>query len=85
VYWNLIQQALNRIAEEPLCVGSKSCEELRPGLRSLHVARIAARQSSAAHIVYYSAAKAGETWSVAVIRVLHDRMNPELHIESDRG
>jgi plasmid stabilization system protein ParE len=80
VYSGLIQKALRRIAEEPLCVGSKSVEELRSGLRSLHVAQVAGRQSAAARVIFYSAVKVGETWSVTVIRVLHDRMDPDLHI-----
>jgi toxin ParE1/3/4 len=80
LYWNLIQQALKRIRDEPLCVGSKSCEELRSGLRSLRVARVADRQSAAAHVIYYCAAKISENWTVTVIRVLHDRMDPELHL-----
>ena len=79
----LIQQALKRIAEEPLCIGSKPCEEIRGELRSLHIARAATRQSATAHVIYYSAAKLGENWSVTVIRVLHDRMDPELHIANE--
>jgi toxin ParE1/3/4 len=80
VYETLIRQALKRIAEDPLCLGSKSCEELGSELRSLHVARVAVRQSAAAHVIYYSAAKLGENWTVTVVRVLHDRMDPELHL-----
>jgi toxin ParE1/3/4 len=82
-YSNLIQKTLRRIAEEPLCIGSKSIEELRSGLRSFHVAHVAGRQSAAAHVIYYSAARLGETWSVTIIRVLHDRMDPERHIANE--
>jgi plasmid stabilization system protein ParE len=83
VYETLIRRALNRIAENPLCLGSKSCEELGSGFRSFHVARVAVRQGAAAHVIYYSAVKIGENWSVTVIRVLHGRMDPELHITRD--
>jgi toxin ParE1/3/4 len=84
VYWNLIQQALKRIADEPLCVGSEACEELGAGFRLLPVARVAARQSAAAHVVYYKAAEVNDAWSVTVLRVLHNRMDPERHVPGEK-
>jgi toxin ParE1/3/4 len=85
IYSDLIQQTLHRIADEPLGIGSKSCEALRAGLRSLRIARIANRQSAAAHVVYYSASQVGGIWSVTVVRILHDRMDPERHITGELG
>jgi len=83
VYWNLIQQTLKRIAQEPLCVGSESCEELGCGFRLLPISRVASRQSAAAHVVYYKAAKVNDAWSVTVLRVLHNRMDPERHVPGE--
>jgi toxin ParE1/3/4 len=81
IYATLMQQALDRIAKDPACLGSKPCDDLRAGLRSLHLARVAQRQGAAAHVIYYAAEQKGQGGSlVKVIRVLHDRMDPEIHI-----
>jgi toxin ParE1/3/4 len=84
IYATLMQQAMDRIANDPEGLGSKPCDHLLAGLRSLHLARVAQRRGAAAHVIYYASERAGDgSWLVRVIRVLHDRMDPELHITSD--
>ena len=84
VYAALIHSALDRIADDPVGLGSKSCDELLAGLRSLHLARVAKRQAAASHVIFYTAERESEgAWSITVVRVLHERMDPERHIPSD--
>jgi toxin ParE1/3/4 len=81
VYAALIHSALDRIASDPDGLGSKPCDELWVGLRSLHLARVAHRQSAASHVIFYMAKRDSEgAWSITVVRVLHERMDPERHI-----
>ena len=84
IYATLIQQALDRIANDPEGLGSKPCGDLAAGLRSLHLVRVARREGAAAHVIYHAPERAGDGgWLVRVIRVLHNRMDPALHITSD--
>ena len=72
-YAALIEQALALLAENPLRAASRGRDELRPGVRSLHLSRVAARRHAAAHILYYHLAAGG---GVVILRVLHERMEP---------
>ena len=71
-YGDLIREAVARVARGPYGLGTRARDDLRPGCRSFHVARIAGRSRAARHIVFYRVA-ADE---VIVLRVLHDAMNP---------
>lgn len=76
-YAALIEHALALLAEGPSRAASRGREELRPGVRSLHLSRVAARRHAAAHILYYHlAAGGGGEQPVVILRVLHERMEP---------
>ncbi len=76
-YAGLIEHALALLAENPLRAASRGRDELRPGVRSLHLSRAAARRHAASHILYYHlAAGTGGEQHVVILRVLHERMEP---------
>lgn len=76
-YAALIEHGLALLAQDPLRPASRRRDELRPGVRSLHLSRIAARRHAAAHILYYHIAEtAGGAQDIVVLRVLHERMEP---------
>jgi toxin ParE1/3/4 len=81
-YYHLILAAVERIAENPFCIGTKACDELSPGLRSFHIGTAASRQSAASHVLYFQTVPSpdGEP-DIRIARILHDRMDPERHIE----
>jgi toxin ParE1/3/4 len=71
-YSDLIRDAAARVARDPFGLGTRSRDELRPGCRTFHVARVAGRSSAARHVVFYRLA----VDEIVVLRVLHDSMNP---------
>lgn len=64
-YLNEIRSAIERIADDPH--RGRSCDEIREGYRRYSVGR---------HILFY-VVSAGD---VDVIRILHQRMDPERHL-----
>ena len=76
-YAELIEQGLALLAEDPRRPASRERDELRPGVRSLHLSRAAARRHAAAHVLYYHiAVEADGAHAVVILRVLHERMEP---------
>jgi toxin ParE1/3/4 len=76
-YAALIEHALALLQENPLRAASRERDDLRPGVRSLHLSRVAARRHAASHILYYHLAVAGDGGQhVVILRVLHERMEP---------
>lgn len=76
-YAALIEHGLALLAEDPHRPASRSRDELRPGVRSLHLSRAAARRHAASHVLYYHiAARADGAQDVVILRVLHERMEP---------
>ena len=76
-YAALVEHALALLGENPHRPASRGRDELRPGVRSLHLSRAAARRHAASHILYYHlAAGADGASDVIVLRVLHERMEP---------
>jgi len=83
-YATLIRAAIERVRDDPRCIGSKAREDILPRLRSLHLNLAARRHGAAAHILYYEERTTPEGAAIVVIlRILHDRMDPELHIAGD--
>jgi toxin ParE1/3/4 len=76
VYRNTLIQAIGEFAEGPDIVGSKTRDEIMPGLRTLHVACHGRRGR---HFLMYRMA-AGET--IEIIRILHDSMDFQRHFAS---
>jgi toxin ParE1/3/4 len=57
-------------------------DDLSTGLRSFPITRAAGRAGAASHVLYYERETMHEGKSgIVVIRILHDRMDPERHIE----
>lgn len=76
-YAALIEHGLALLAKDPHRPASRSGDELRPGVRSLHLSRAAARRHAASHVLYYHiAARADGAQDVVILRVLHERMEP---------
>ena len=76
-YAALIEHAIALLVESPLRAASRERDDLRPGVRSLHLSRVAARRHAASHILYYHLAAAGDGGQhVVILRVLHERMEP---------
>ena len=81
VYATLIEQTFALLAEEPARPGSKTRDDISPGLRSFHVGYAAQRRSAASHIVFYEVGDMGDGRSgIVIIRILHERMDPERHL-----
>jgi toxin ParE1/3/4 len=83
-YTDLFHHAARLIAAEPRRVGSKSRDDLRSGLRSLHLDRAAGRQGASAHMLYYveSVLEDGAP-GVTILRILHHHMDPGRHLVGD--
>lgn len=76
-YAALIEHAMSLLAKNPLRPASRARDELRPGVRSMHLSRAAARRHAAAHVLYYHlVAGADEAQEIVILRVLHERMEP---------
>ncbi|CAK7255438.1 MULTISPECIES: type II toxin-antitoxin system RelE/ParE family toxin [unclassified Shinella] len=76
-YAALIEHDMDLLAENPLRPASRARDELRPGVRSMHLSRAAARRHAAAHVLYYHlAAGTDEAQDIVILRVLHERMEP---------
>ena len=78
-YRALILLALESIAENPLRPSSQAHDEVRPRLRSFRIALAGARTAMASHSLWYlEPARGADT--VFVLRILHERMDPQLHL-----
>jgi len=83
-YAVLLRSAIERVADQPKCTGSKARDDILDGLRSFHLGLAARRQSAASHVLFYEQRTAAEgAGFVVILRILHDHMDPELHIERD--
>jgi toxin ParE1/3/4 len=80
-YAGLLERAAELIAEQPRRPGSRDRGILAAGLRSLHVELAATRRGAGVHCIYYTddSAKAPRVY-VIILRVLHERMDPALHL-----
>lgn len=68
-YRALIEHALTELLEYPQHPLSRERNEIRPGIRTLHIAR---RGRPASHFVVYRATPQGD---IQVIRLLHEAMD----------
>ncbi|MEQ8693888.1 MAG: type II toxin-antitoxin system RelE/ParE family toxin [Gammaproteobacteria bacterium] len=84
-YRGLLTAAMRRIAAAPEGRATMDRSELLAGLRSLHI-RHSRNESSEApvgnpvHVIFY---RAVEPDLIEIVRVLHDRMEPSRHMESE--
>lgn len=78
-YAQLFDRAFERITLDPFGLGTRGREPSGSGRRSLHLARVAARRSSARHVLFYRVI--GD--EVVVMAILHDAMDPALHVRDE--
>ena len=79
-YVALLAVAFRAIAGKPDGPTTRDRKELAPGVRSFHLRHARSRGVAVkdpVHIVYYRVTKAV---SIDIVRVLHERMDPTLHI-----
>lgn len=74
IYLTTILDALESLGSGPDVLGSVSRDEIRPRLRSLHVARHGRRGR---HVIMY---RPGQGQVIEVLRILHDAMDLTRHI-----
>ena len=68
-------------ADNPERPGSRSREEIAPGVRSLHIELAARRLGAAAHILYYCRGRLESGGpAVIILRVLYEGMEPLRHL-----
>jgi toxin ParE1/3/4 len=75
VYSETLIAAMDALRDGPEVSGSKARDDIGPGIRLMHVAR-GGRKGR--HLVMYRVAE-GEPDSIAVLRLLHDAMDPPRH------
>jgi len=73
-YRNAIVQTIGELADGANVAGSKTRDEIMPGLRTLHVARQGRRGS---HFLIYRVTPKS---TIEIVRILHDRMDLQRHI-----
>ncbi|KAA0679736.1 type II toxin-antitoxin system RelE/ParE family toxin [Roseomonas genomospecies 6] len=80
-YKELIAKAVEMVAEDPDRGGSWDRGRIVPGLRAFHLEQAAGRRGAAAHTLYYTVERlAGEPQGIVILRLLHERMEPDRRI-----
>lgn len=80
-YRDIIQRAFDMIEGDPMRAGSRALPEFGLQVRQLHLGSAVGRRNRAAHFVIYHVGDKGRSgWTVTVIRILHERMDPDLHL-----
>jgi toxin ParE1/3/4 len=80
-YAVLLYAGTQSVANNPERPSTRKCDALWLGLRSFHIRHVRpATVKRPAHIVYYRAIRPG---LVEVVRILHERMDPSLHLSAD--
>jgi len=85
-YTALIDAAMRQVADEPEGAATRDRNVLHRGTRSLHLRHVRANPSEAkvknpVHVLYY---RSVGPELVEIIRVLHERMDPNRHIGAIR-
>ena len=80
-YAELIERAIQMVADDPERPGYRQRDDLANGVRSFHVELAARRWGAASHVLYYLRGRLGDGCEgVIIARVLHDRMEPLRHM-----
>ncbi len=81
VYKRLISKSVTMIADEPARGGSWDRSGIVPGLRAFHLEHAAGRSGAASHALYYAVEHLADgSQRVVILRLLHEVMEPKLHI-----
>lgn len=81
-YAALMDRMFALIEEAPERPGSRARNNVRMGLRSMNMSALSERRHGASHVVYYRTEYGDGAPRVIVIRILHERMDPDLHLGS---
>ena len=76
-YADALAAAIMRLARDTGHASARKRDDIKPGLRSLHLAAV---QPRARHLIFFRVADDG---SIAVTRVLHDSMDLRGRFEDD--
>lgn len=79
IYKNVLIEALSALEHGPDVSGSRTRDEILPGLRTLHVAR---KERAGRHFILY---RTGEGRVIEVVRILHDAMDLNRHVRREPG
>ena len=82
-YAAVLAAAMRQVAAEPHGPLSKKRPDLRSGIRSFHVRSTRSSADTAkvrrpVHVLYYRVAEVGV---IEIVRVLHERMDPNRHLD----
>jgi len=82
-YAALLATAIRRAATHPYGPLTKDRTDLAAGLRSFHVRHVRGEHGvgSPVHVLYF---RATETGSIEIVRVLHERMDPQRHLDEPK-
>jgi toxin ParE1/3/4 len=83
-YAALLTAAMRKVAAAPRGPTTKDRSDLAPGIRSFHVRYVRREHGIGApvHVLYY---RATIDASIEIVRVLHERMDPQRHIHMLRA
>lgn len=80
-YAQTLSRALELIADDPDRASARRRDDIRPGVRSFHIALADRRRSAAAHLAYFIKASSPEVGDeIIILRVLHERMEPRRRV-----
>jgi plasmid stabilization system protein ParE len=83
-YAVLLHTGIERVADNPQCIGSKARNDILDGLRSFHIGFVARRQGAASHVLFYEQRTNAEGAAfVVILRILQDHMDPDFHFAGD--
>lgn len=81
IYKRLIAKGVEMVAAEPGRSGSWDRGGVVPGLRAFHLENAAGKRGTAAHTLYYGTERSPDgSPCVVILRLLHESMEPKLHI-----
>jgi toxin ParE1/3/4 len=77
-YAEIIDRAIQMVAEDPLRPSSLDRSDIKDRVRSFHLELVAGRRGAASHKLYYAKmADRDQEPIVVILRVLHERMEPK--------
>jgi toxin ParE1/3/4 len=81
VYEELINRAIELVAQNPDRAGSRLREDIGVDVRAFHIELAGKRVGAGSHVLYYSVGLINETKTGLIIaRILHDSMEPAVRV-----
>lgn len=82
IYRETVLAAIRALEEGPDIAGVRSRDDIRPGLKFLHVARSGRRGR---HFIIFRAVEAPELPVIQVVRILHDAMDLSKRVSEEKA